>query len=582
MSDITNNPEVPSQIVAKVSFPKWINQLGIIPTTYKNSMSYYECLAWLCKYLEETVIPTVNQNGEAVEELQALYIELNSYVTNYFNNLDVQEEINKKLDEMTESGELTNIIKNYVDPIYQAYETRINNAINEQNEDITVLEGRMDTFASLTEGSTTGDAELADIRVGANGVTYPTAGDAVRDQLDLKVDKSGINQVTIDNAKYITKERANLLFGLTPHENYWYSPVDGTGGAQNGMFVYENINITTLSGKRLFSYSNGAPANYNGARSVVFRDNNDDFISGIYPTTSNNTYGFEIPSDAVTMDVTFNYTNASLDTKPTEFWIATQFEDFTNYILSENISIPRKDVKNKYYDVQRRIATINFQFDDGNVNDRRIYNIFKGKNATCGFAIISNIDDYRINEYLQYQYNGFEILSHSTDGTGMNDPSVDESVIETKLKNSRKTLENYGFDIHGFVTPYSTMNNKFIPSLRKYYDYGATVYYGEYDGTTTPYQDATTDTCKIKRVSVQLTTLDNMKNAIDDAIENNGFLTFYGHSAQLDTTDNETTANLNSLLDYINEKVADLQCYLLKPSDAIEYYFHERHNYEQD
>ena len=121
MSDITNNnPTIPSQIVAKVTFPQFINQLGIIPTSYKDSMSYYETLAWLCKYLEETVIPTVNQNGEAVEELQGLYVELKDYVDNYFDSTDFQEKVNTKLDEMSEDGTLTNLIKDYVDPIYEA------------------------------------------------------------------------------------------------------------------------------------------------------------------------------------------------------------------------------------------------------------------------------------------------------------------------------------------------------------------------------------------------------------------------------------------------------------------------------
>ena len=113
-NQITPNPSVPSQVVAEVKFPKFINNLGIIPTSYKDSMSYYECLAWLCKFLEEQVIPTVNENGEAVEELQALYVELNSYVAHYFETLDVQEEINNKLDDMVEAGTLQEIIADYL------------------------------------------------------------------------------------------------------------------------------------------------------------------------------------------------------------------------------------------------------------------------------------------------------------------------------------------------------------------------------------------------------------------------------------------------------------------------------------
>ena len=46
--------------------------------------------------------------------------------------------------------------------------------------DAAVLKSRMDEFSKLPEGSTSGDAELADIRVDSHGNSFKNAGDAVR------------------------------------------------------------------------------------------------------------------------------------------------------------------------------------------------------------------------------------------------------------------------------------------------------------------------------------------------------------------------------------------------------------------
>lgn len=78
-----------------------------IPLAFDESMSYMEALYALRKYIEG-MTGAINTNAEALVKLQ-------EYVEHYFDNLDVQEEINNKLDEMAESGQLADIIAGYVE-----------------------------------------------------------------------------------------------------------------------------------------------------------------------------------------------------------------------------------------------------------------------------------------------------------------------------------------------------------------------------------------------------------------------------------------------------------------------------------
>ena len=85
-----------------------------IPLAFDESMSYYETLCGLLSYLKDTVIPTLNNNADAIIEVQSLITQLQDYVDNYFKNLDVQQEINNKLDAMAQDGTLQEIIANYL------------------------------------------------------------------------------------------------------------------------------------------------------------------------------------------------------------------------------------------------------------------------------------------------------------------------------------------------------------------------------------------------------------------------------------------------------------------------------------
>ncbi len=55
--------------------------------------------------------------------------------------------------------------------------------VSERQAEIAVERKRIDSFVALKDGSTTGDAELQDIRIGISGNPYSVAGTAVREQI---------------------------------------------------------------------------------------------------------------------------------------------------------------------------------------------------------------------------------------------------------------------------------------------------------------------------------------------------------------------------------------------------------------
>ena len=80
----------------------------VLPLVYDDSLSYYELLCKVVDYLNKTM-EDVNLSIEDVTNLHTAYEQLQAYVNNYFDNLDVQQEINNKLDQMVEDGTLYNM-----------------------------------------------------------------------------------------------------------------------------------------------------------------------------------------------------------------------------------------------------------------------------------------------------------------------------------------------------------------------------------------------------------------------------------------------------------------------------------------
>lgn len=241
------------------AFKFWCQK--VLPAVYDDSLSYYELLCKVVKYLNE-VIENSNVMGNDLRNLHNAYVSLQDWVNHYFDNLDIQEEINNKLDKMVEDGTLTDAIARYSKMVEEAIEQQ-QIVLNGVRSDVNVLENRMNTFTSLPAGSTSGDAELNDIRVGADGTLYPNAGDAVREQIKqvtryyvyINLDDSGNIQSVSFNGQVVTnlyeamlaftyaQKNAQFFCSVTrPNETYYILRLSSLFDEEGAKAIFTGVN----------------------------------------------------------------------------------------------------------------------------------------------------------------------------------------------------------------------------------------------------------------------------------------------------------------------------------------------------
>ena len=112
--------------------------------------------------------------------------------------------ITQLTDSVTSNSTTTAATPNSVKSVKDSLNAEINRATNVES----VLTARIDTITNLPEGSTTGDAELQDIRVKADGTIAENAGNAVREQIsELKSDLGNLRfSITENNLLHVERK----------------------------------------------------------------------------------------------------------------------------------------------------------------------------------------------------------------------------------------------------------------------------------------------------------------------------------------------------------------------------------------
>ena len=216
--------------------PPWV-ETGLQPAFYdKESGTTLQQTARMYAKVNE-VVASVNQQNEKIAEYIEKFNQLHDYVYTYFDNLDVQQEIDNKLDEMYANGQLDLLFSKYVN----AYVASTNTRITELDDKVNALNDLTPTVVSSTSAMTDHDKIYLNTGDGYwyyyNGSTFVQGGLYNSDATDTAIkwwvnhissdENNQLNPTTCAKGSLTTSDGSFVAGGNT----YWvtdYIPIDLT------------------------------------------------------------------------------------------------------------------------------------------------------------------------------------------------------------------------------------------------------------------------------------------------------------------------------------------------------------------
>ena len=232
------------------------------------------------------------ETRETVAEFIAKFVELKDFVDTYFENLDVQEEINNKLDVMAEDGTLQEIIASYLDSnVTWTFDTVAD----------------MKAATNLYDGSyarTLGYYAIGD----GGGALYNITSSGTANEYDVIAITSGVYANYVYEGSLNIKQFGAKGDGTTDDTSVILRALAYRGNNDNNITF--NSNETYIVGGQLYIYSN---TNIDLCGATL-----KDIEVPLHPSTGRNDMQFMNNLDSITVDgygalKNFNIKNGTLD-----------------------------------------------------------------------------------------------------------------------------------------------------------------------------------------------------------------------------------------------------------------------------
>lgn len=260
------------------------NSFPFLEKTF-DDIDEYAILARIQRAINEVITNnnTLNDN----------FTELNNYVTDYFKNLDVQDEIDNKLQQMAQDGTLYNLIN-------QELFTDINNKILQNSENIGTLNTNYNNTVKKNENSIITENMLTDeVKKLMTGGSVAVVGE--NSVGNSNIQNNAISFIKLDDTlqsafyKYFTNndlpfnlqgyaENQNSKLNINTNSYYRYSRIPLTKG---NIYYYSGLNsfnmpgLVIADGANNIIYTTNTSENQIQHLTAVFQANQENLIAYI-------------------------------------------------------------------------------------------------------------------------------------------------------------------------------------------------------------------------------------------------------------------------------------------------------------